>query len=300
MGIAEELDRFEAQCLRSPGPCAWSWRYEPDDPQERLVVMVALHGDENAALPVLTGIITEVEREGLPHALTICVGNPEACRRECRAVHSDLNRVFDLPPDLHPRDRRRIQELRALFTEATVLLDLHQTRDPTPTGFYFLPDRLETRGLATDLDATGIAIAFAPRGDFVPTGATAVGYANRTGAAALGLELSAIGADQDARAVARRAVTRLLGWDSSKPQRRVEFLSLGHQEPSNPRVRLRPELENLHRVEQGETLGWDGTTGLPLVCPDAGRLLFPDHEGNKTFLYSLAVPSAPSSAEALG
>lgn len=144
----------------------WRIARSPDWPAPHLVVVGGTHGDEPCGLQALQKLREAAQDGTLPAfegTLVLLHGNPEATRQGRRFTEggTDLNRLFDfafeqqLSRDHWSYEHERAQMLRPLLEQASALLDLHSTSQPTPP--FVIATELE--GSARLADALGCEFA---------------------------------------------------------------------------------------------------------------------------------------------
>lgn len=279
------LETFQALAR---GPLPFVHHHDGGEHAFHVVLGVCTHGDEVGPLPAAVHLLErlllgEVRYDG---PLSIVVGNPEAVRAGRRFLDSDLNRVFVAQP---PSDRegRRARQLKPLLDEADFFLDLHQTGTPTASAFWTLPycDRDDVWVRA--LQAAPVWMTRPSGQVFSPGTCCADEYVRHGGTPALTLELSQRGLSDETQAAAETVMARVLlladahghghepVWQAAEGHE-VTYLVTAHREPFGSPLRcLRPGLENLQEVAEGEELHAPGTPEI--VVPMDGLLVFPKY-----------------------
>ncbi|MFT5582979.1 MAG: succinylglutamate desuccinylase [Cognaticolwellia sp.] len=252
-----------------------------------VVLCCMTHGDETGSLPAAIQLLDALRQGTRRFAgrLTVVVGNPPAARLGRRFGEADLNRVF--LPGPQSWERRRAAELMPILDQADLVVDLHQTIEPTALPFHIHPWTPLLEHWAQILQGAQDWVT-RPMGESFATGTCCLDeYVRDQGRAALTIELSQKGmrpqTTQLALAVMERALdaaeAMLAGKDLALLTRSAKEMRLwrtAHKEPyASAALRLRNGLRNFEPVQAGELLSAVGTPELRAPC--SGALLFPKY-----------------------
>ena len=257
-----------------------------------VVLCCMTHGDETGSLPAAVQLLEALQQGTRRFAgrLTVVVGNPPAARLGRRFGEADLNRVFLPGPESW--ERRRAAELMPLLDQADLVVDLHQTIEPTAQPFHIHPWTPVLEHWAQILQGAQDWVT-RPMGESFATGTCCLDeYVRDQGRAALTIELSQKGMRPQttklAQAVMERALdaaqARLAGSDLaslSSTAKEMRLWRTAHKEPfASAELCLRPGLRNFEPVQTGELLSAVGTPELRAPC--SGALLFPKYPPRDT------------------
>lgn len=252
-----------------------------------VVLCCMTHGDETGSLPAAIQILESLHQgtRRFSGRLTVVVGNPPAARMGRRFGEADLNRVFLPGPDSW--ERRRAAELMPLLDQADLVVDLHQTIEPTAQPFHIHPWTPLLEQWAQVLQGAQDWVT-RPSGESFATGTCCLDeYVRDQGRAALTIELSQKGMGpqitQLALAVMERALGAaqaiLAGADLASLTLAAQDMRLwrtAHKEPyASDALCLRPDLRNFEPVQTGDLLSAPGSPELRAPC--SGVLLFPKY-----------------------
>jgi succinylglutamate desuccinylase len=280
------LERFQGLCPSSASLPPFVAQ-AGDGGAFHVVLCCMTHGDETGSLPAAIQLL-EALREGTQSfagQLSVVLGNPPAARLGRRFGEADLNRVFLPGPESW--ERRRAAELMPLLDQADLVVDLHQTIEPTAQPFHIHPWSPLLEAWAQVLQGAQDWVT-RPMGESFATGTCCLDeYVRDQGKAALTIELSQKGmrpqTTQLALAVMERALSAaeamLAGADLASLTSEAEEMRLWrttHKEPyAHAGLRLRPGLRNFEPVRAGDLLSAQGTPELRTPCD--GVLLFPKY-----------------------
>ena len=135
-----KLRQFENYCSSNPkfkvlGP--YAYEYLPFE-QDRVLTLVALvHGNEIGGLNILLEVLKSIEKGSfVPQCrIRFILGNIPAYELNKRFIETDLNRSFNLNKE-DSKEERRAKEIETYISGSTMLLDFHQTLEPSYSPFF--------------------------------------------------------------------------------------------------------------------------------------------------------------------
>ena len=252
-----------------------------------VVICCLTHGDETGSLPAGIQLLESLQEgtRAFPGRLSVILGNLPAARLGQRSGQADLNRVFLPGPESW--ERSRAAELMPLLDQADLVVDLHQTIEPTAQPFHIHPWSPTLEKWAQILQGAQDWVT-RPMGESFATGTCCLDeYVRDQGKAALTIELSQKGMRPQTTQLALAVMTRALSaaeailagselnslTSTAEPMR---MWRTSHKEPyANAELRLRADLRNFEPVQAGELLSAPGTPELRAPC--GGVLLFPKY-----------------------
>ena len=252
-----------------------------------VVICCLTHGDETGSLPAALQLLESLQdgTRRFSGRLSVVLGNPRAARLGRRFGQADLNRVFLPGPESW--ERSRAAELMPLLDQADLVVDLHQTIEPTAQPFHIHPWSPVFEQWAQVLEGARDWVT-RPMGESFATGTCCLDeYVRDQGKVALTIELSQKGmrpqTTQLALAVMERALSAA---EAILAGSELHSLTLGaptmrlwrttHKEPyASAVLRLRAGLRNFEPVESGDLLSAPGSPVLRAPC--SGVLLFPKY-----------------------
>lgn len=285
------LQRFDALAAAQPCPGlpADVARREGADHGYHVIFGCIVHGDEVGSLPAAVAVLEAIDAGALRYGgrLSVVLGNRPAALLNQRFVEADLNRVFlpDAPPSA---EARRAAALIPLLDTADIFLDLHQTIEPTASPFAIFPWSPEGEQWVRALNAAPCWVTRPPGVNFSPGLRCADEHVRLRGASGITVELGQKGFDPAAAALAERLMRETLriadqlgrgaqtlaGAAEGQPSP-IAYEPDSHVAFTDPRMALRPGLQNLAPVRRGEVLSAEGS---PLILsPGEGALLFPKY-----------------------
>jgi len=246
-----------------------------------------IHGNELGGLKLLNTVLecfVESSSHEIPFPLAFVLGNPEAAKKQCRFIDTDLNRAFGQVSGLQSLESCRAKELEPIFAESAFMIDFHQTIEPTLTPFWISPFRQETWRFASRLLQNFIPFVTNKPKENSKNGYCADDFVSRKGGVALTIELGEKGFNPYQNAlgyqVTHRALSQLIDYFSGKAFSDV------YSSPSSytwvdcvpyPKgeVLLQPGLRNFQDIEEQQLLGT--SSGKPILASCSGKILFPKY-----------------------
>lgn len=286
------LRRFDQLQEKFPGPAPDTICMGQPGAHPHLVLSILIHGDEVGPVPAALDFIEELECDAatLNGRVTLILGNRRAALQQRRFTEQDLNRVFLAEaPDSYEKDRAA--ELMPVVREADLMLDFHQTIQPSVQSFYIFAFDRPTYLWARALGGAEVLVTRKRGGVFAAGWLSMDEYCLQRGIPSATLELGQKGFSemsyQKAFATMNRAwklinemkdvrdLNELERLAAREPQLSL-FKQAGTQRFSSPDFRLVEGIKNFQAVKTGELLG-SGLEGTELRAPGDGYLLFPKY-----------------------
>jgi predicted deacylase len=111
-----------------------------------LTVFAIVHGDETGGLAALTRFLSENIKDP-PITIRLALGNIPACLENKRYLHSDLNRSFGRSSAPQDIEQERAKALEPLLQTTDYFIDIHQTREPVASAFFYFPLQKRSSGV---------------------------------------------------------------------------------------------------------------------------------------------------------
>jgi hypothetical protein len=291
--IARALDTFLGWTERHPGAIAASVSFEGRGPgvaaaARHAVVVFAQHGDEWGTLPAVVEVLPllreQVEAGPRGGRVTVILGNLDALRINDRWVREDLNRCYPapgederLPPGDASDERLRAHVIARAMRDADLVVDLHQTSQPTRRPFFVFPFHRPSVALAQALRTTDVLLTRDP-GPIDETGRCIDDFCHARDVPTVAIEVGCKGENAMTRACVAQvlqAVAAQVGSDGDRAAREPAPIRLLHVTRrfgfGSRGDAVAPGLDNLAPVLAGMPL----VTGLaPALAPGDGVVFF--------------------------
>jgi succinylglutamate desuccinylase len=250
-----------------------------EDGKIDLLITALTHGDEVVGIEAVNSVLQFLVKAPSP---TISIGfllcNVEAAKVEKRFLETDLNRGFmlDVPPKT--REERRAQEVGAIVKRARVVLDMHQTVEPTSKPFYCISRTPESVRWAHFLEPKLDVITF-PQAGFSHSGKTLIEQVTSAGGVGLVVEWGQKGYSlAQARMAANfilQSYSKISAGEKPEAGKSVETMHLCEFIRSVNEAKLIPGLENFMYVEKNQIIA--RTKVGEIVAPRDGYIFFPKY-----------------------
>lgn len=254
-----------------------------------LTFLGLIHGNEHAGVAVLNNLLEHVVNGTvqLRFPVAFALGNTNAGRLNQRFVERDLNRSFGRETALLAEEKRA-DELEILLKETAILIDFHQTREPTPQPFFIFPYSKNSYKLARSIAPQYPVVTHWGK-PFSAEGQCTDEFVNANGGTGITLELGQnslnpyhVAAGVDAAMWSLRVASEWFGIEPAADSKRSER-GVGNlytwaavlSWPPQGDILLEPGLTNFTQVKHGQVLG-RGPSG-PVISPVDGAILFPKY-----------------------
>lgn len=286
------LKRFDQLQKKYPGPAPDTICIGEAGARPHLVLSILIHGDEVGPVPAALDFMEQLQprESAFKGRVTLVLGNRRAALLNRRFTEQDLNRVFlaEAPDSF---EKNRAAELMPVVRDADLMLDFHQTIQPSVQSFYIFAFDRPTYLWARALGGAEVLVTRKRGGVFAAGWLSMDEYCLQRGIPAATLELGQKGFSDMSYQKAHATMTR--AWKLITEMRDVRdlteleriaageaqlnlFKQAGTQRFENPEYRLREGIKNFQPVKGGEVLG-TGAAGVELRAPGDGYLLFPKY-----------------------
>ena len=264
-----------------------------------LSLMAITHGNEVAGLEVLVQTLEGWATNGPSFddqrfSVGFVLGNLDAALANQRFLESDLNRSFDRSLAPSNKEQQRAKDLEPILRRTKLLLDLHQTIEPTKQPFFIFPYEAKALAWAQQLKPD-LAIITHWGGGFSKDGRCTDEFVNRSGGVGLTLEMGQKGFGQASIDTGLSCVTSALtqlgsanysldaqpitaaqkNLDEKASSSTIYTWAATIPWPSEGLVELKEELTNFQEVKVDEVLGKVGSQEI--TVPTSGFLMFPKY-----------------------
>lgn len=257
------------------------------------------HGNEVIGLQVINMFLEKVIRANkkAPYTFAVLLNNLKAYEMNERFVNKDLNRSFHLKGKasnvinkevVNTYEYGRVREIESVVRKLRprLIVDLHQTTEPTLSPFFILPEDSKLISMARTINTDWPIVCFDTKG-FSRDGHTLSEFARSEQIPAIVIEISQNGFDQHlANQISEQLFylsTEALFSDAfvqeqqHKAETKTEYFKITHNLlKSQNSIELIPGFSNLQPVAEGEILGYT-LNGMTYNCPAQGLFIFPKY-----------------------
>jgi succinylglutamate desuccinylase len=250
-------------------------------PGRRILLTALVHGDETGGIEALYQCAQEfIESALLGAELTIALGNMPAARLGRRFIERDLNRSFAVTggQELEHRLARRLEELVA---DADVVIDFHQTVQPSESAFLIFQYSKSNMDLAKAIAGENAVVTY--RGDFSKDGTTLGVYALSKNKTAVTFEMGHLGLSQEqalkSRLLFKKSLAYLANKNAASSTTETEtsvFTFAKATVPSAPGRSLKSGFQNFSKISKNQVIAEDPSG--PIAADQDGFMLFPKYD----------------------
>lgn len=161
------------------------------DKIKKLLLVAAVHGNEVGGIEALihfSQIFSETAVDNIE--ITLALGNVPAVKAMKRFVDFDLNRSFSKSNE-STVENSLAQRLKKLIQNVDVIIDLHQTIQPSESSFLIFPYSKNVLHFAEIISGENCIITY--QGNFSSEGSTLGAYAHSIGKQSVTFEMGEIG-----------------------------------------------------------------------------------------------------------
>lgn len=243
-----------------------------------LLITALMHGDEVVGIEAVNHTLQQLSTIAPP---SISVGfllcNVEAAKVEKRFLETDLNRSF-LSDRTDSLELRRAQQIAPMLKKARVVLDMHQTVQPTSKPFYCISRNLETIRWAYFLEPKLNILTVPPHG-FSRSGRTAAELVQTAGGIGLVVEWGQKGFSlAQAKMAANfilRSIEKLSRGEVPAVGHEIEILHINEFIGNKNEARLIAGLENFMPVKKDQLIA--RSSEGEIYSPQDGFIFFPKY-----------------------
>jgi succinylglutamate desuccinylase len=135
----KKIEEFKSLCeeLRLIQRAPWAYEYHSPIGSKTMTLAALVHGNEIGGLEILLQLLNDLKQGILSPGihLRFILGNLKAYEAGKRFLESDMNRSFLMPQPVS-EEEYRARELFDIARDSQVILDLHQTIEPTRSAFF--------------------------------------------------------------------------------------------------------------------------------------------------------------------
>ena len=244
------------------------------------------HGNEVIGLQIINLILSDIVEHKLNvnGRIAFMLNNVSAYHKNKRFCEQDLNRSFMSNENAQSNyEINRAKEIQSiiLILKPKVIIDLHQTIEPTHSSFFVIPESLELVTLCHNTNPLWPVLCFDSQG-FSSDGRTLLEFAFHHHIKCFVIEVSQNGFDR----IKAMEVSKLL--QKKFIQDSIHIITSQHKSHSyylikqklvkngqeNDHYKMKRKFINLDKVEKGECIA-ESVSGDKLVSRYKGVILFP-------------------------
>ncbi|MBX9703807.1 MAG: succinylglutamate desuccinylase/aspartoacylase family protein [Silvanigrellaceae bacterium] len=260
-----------------------------------------VHGDEVGTLPAFLRIIESFEKKKLSFSgkVSFVVGNKEAALQGKRFVEQDLNRSFAVTSaQENTLEGKRAKDIVTFVQDCSLLVDFHQTIQPTLYPFYTFAFHWESYLWAQSLGGTNKLLTRNPQNKFSSTGLCFDEYVrSQLNRPALTLELGQRGFHAQSEDLAFTTIKKAIEIAEDVFFHKKNIEKIAQKNPflefyesyisypfSHPQMKLLQDFSNFQKILAGEVFAQDEKQ-QPIAAPLNSYAFFPklplrDSQGN--------------------
>lgn len=256
----------------------------------KTLIISGIHGNEIGGIVASMYFAKWLCKNTFPHPaqeFIFCLGNIEAIRQGKRFIHKDLNRCFHLENERlslafneNHNEVRESQRIARVIKQASVVIDLHQTVQPTLSAFLCtIKDRANIQ-LISEINMDIPVLTY--DNDFSQDGWTTENYSQNYGIPALTLETGQTGLDQKQISLTQKflmAYLRKSSWNSLSSKTSCSIMETEQVILQNPTrsIQLVHGFKNFSRIKSGQIIAFDSQSQTSIQSKVTGYLLFPKY-----------------------
>lgn len=237
------------------------------------------HGNEVIGLQIINLILEELKSSGIKKNYAFLLNNVEAYLKNIRFIEYDLNRSF-LRSSEDQLEFRRAVEIENIVHKLnpSLILDLHQTVEPTLSPFAIIRDDPKLIELAQNISGNLPIITYAVEG-FSNKGKTFGEFAFEKEIPALIYEIGAMGFDDVLASQFKKMIINLdlNAIFTQKSQEKPQYYYLQETIPNKDGFKLLPGLVNFQKLEKQQILA-QNERNETFKAPEECVLIFPRYK----------------------
>jgi succinylglutamate desuccinylase len=247
-----------------------------------LLITGLTHGDEVIGLEIINLILEYIMLHKIYHfKVGFLLNNLEAYHQNQRYLESDLNRSFSVD-NIQTQEQKRALEIQNIVKklEFKLLLDLHQTSEPTANSFAVIPELPELIRFADQIAPNKPIVCFDLNG-FSREGKTLMEFTQNMGVNSLVFEIGQKGFNEVLAHEYKTYFLRLLNegiFEPQKTNKKLTYLLINQIIPKQKGYALVPNLKSLDQVVKNQVLALNSQTNSEYLCPETAYILFPRYQ----------------------
>lgn len=244
-----------------------------------LLVTGLTHGDEVIGLQIINLLLNEIMlHKKFDLKIGFLLNNLPAFHQGQRYLESDLNRSF-MVKEIKTAEQKIADNIQDIIKNLQIklILDLHQTSEPTKECFAVIPEVPELIQLAYQFSPESPIVSFSSEG-FSSEGKTLLEFAQNTGVKSLTFEIGQKGLNSDLANQFKTIIFNALNNLDKILQKTVKnlgYLMINQMIPNINGYALKPHLKSLDPVVKDQVLADNHITGEVFRCPIDGYIIFP-------------------------
>lgn len=245
------------------------------------------HGNEVIGLQIVNFILNDIVEGKLKVSCRIgfMLNNVSAYNQNKRFCSQDLNRSFMSNTKIEKNNElNRAQDIQNLILriKPKVIVDLHQTIEPTHSSFFVIPESLELISLCHSVNPLWPILCFDSQG-FSSEGRTLLEFAFHFQIKCIVIEVSQNGFDQVkatelSKLMQRKLIQNSIHLTTSQSKQHQSYYlimqKLVKNAMQNVQYKMKRKFINLDKVEKGECIA-ESNLGDKIISCHSGVILFP-------------------------
>lgn len=244
-----------------------------------LLVMGITHGNEVIGLEIIDLLLTDIKNNNdLGLGMAFVLNNIPASLKNKRCLEKDLNRCFI------SNNKKTIEEKRAIEIEKIILnlkekyqlqmiLDLHQTSEPTKDVFWIMTEDEKLICYAHTMKPDFPIVTF-PNSGFSKEGQTLTEFAKSHSIPAFVIEIGQSGFNIE-RALMMKNLIQALDVHqifNSQTSSKINYYHINEVIPAEPDLKLKPNLYSFQKFKKNDVLT---DSSKIYQMPEDGVIIFP-------------------------
>ncbi len=254
--------------------------------QDKIVVDMLVcgltHGNEVIGLEIINLMLQDILSQNLSVKMAFLLNNIEAYHQSLRFLDYDLNRSFLSADRVSKREFNRAHRIEQIIErlEVRLIIDLHQTVEPTKSAFAVVPEAPHLIRLSKKI-APEIPVVSFKNGSFSNKGRTLAEYAFEKQIPALVYELGQKGFIRER---AEQFKTILININSDKikfadqEDHPTDYYHIESLVPNQNDFKLLPGFQSYMQIKKDQVLAIN-TEGFSYKSPSDAMIIFPRYAG---------------------
>lgn len=244
-----------------------------------LLVTGLTHGDEVIGLQIINLLLNDIMlHKKFDLKIGFLLNNLPAFHQGQRYLESDLNRSF-MVDEIKTAEHKIASGIQNIIKslQMKLILDLHQTSEPTKQSFAVIPEVPELIQLAHQFSPESPIVSFSSAG-FSSEGKTLLEFAQNTGVKSLTFEIGQKGLNSDLANQFKTIIFKALNSLDKIMQKSVKnlgYLMINQLIPNINGYVLKPDFESLDSVTKGQVLAVNSSDNSEYLSPIDGYIIFP-------------------------
>lgn len=244
-----------------------------------LLVSGLIHGDEVIGLQIMNLLLNEIMlHKKFDLKIGFLLNNLPAFHQGQRYLESDLNRSF-MVNEIKTFEQRRAYEIQNIIRSLKIklIIDLHQTSEPTKDCFAVIPEVPDLIQLAHQISPKSPIVCFDSEG-FSSEGKTLLEFTETIRVKSVTFEIGQRGLDLTLAHEFKDHILKALNTLDEIMQKSVKnlgYLVINQMIPNINGYILKPEFKSLDSIKKTQVLAVDLTNNSQYLSPIDGYIIFP-------------------------